>query len=75
MTWSPLQLRAQQRAQALGVPVGLRALRAPVLVLQVAQPGAQLGGQRRHLRRGRDTAAAGLRRAAGRARRTPSRAS
>jgi hypothetical protein len=41
MTWSPLSCVRSRRAQPLGGPFGLGALRAPVFVLQVAQPGAQ----------------------------------
>ena len=47
------QLRAQQRAQAVRVPLGLRPERAAVFVLEVAQPRAQLGGERRELGRRR----------------------
>jgi hypothetical protein len=40
------ELRAQQRAQAIGRPLGLGALGTPVFVLEVAQPGAQVSGKR-----------------------------
>ena len=69
MTCVAAQLRAQQRAQAVRIPLGLRDQRAPVFVLEVAQPGAQVGGDRRELGVGPRPAAPGLRRAA--APRTP----
>ena len=44
------QLRAQQRLQALRVPLGLRALGATVLVLEVAQARPQVGRERSEFR-------------------------
>ena len=46
------QLRAEQRAQPLLVPGRFRPERAPVLVLEIAQAQAQVGGERRQLATG-----------------------
>ena len=70
-----LQLGSQERAQPFRIPVGLRPLGASILVLQVAHAGADLGGERAPFPAWPSSAAAGPRRAAGRERRTPSRAS
>ena len=45
------ELGVQQRAQALGCPLGVRPLRAAEFVLHVAQAGTQLGSKRRQFGR------------------------
>ena len=45
------QLGAQQRAQPLGGPLRIRALRSAVLVFQIAHAGTKVGGKGRQFRR------------------------
>ena len=53
MTSSPRSWVRRSARSRSGIPVGLRPQRAPVLVLEVAQARAQVGGERRQFRRGR----------------------